>query len=140
MRRLIVLIVLVAAASSLGAGRAAASPSVSYGIQDDAWLVSGPGSLTRRLDFVKNLGVTTVRFSIHWDKVAPTRPARALASSDPAYRWSGIDGVLQGLRARGIEPLVTLVGTPQWANGGAKPNALPKSASMFADFAYATAK
>jgi hypothetical protein len=117
-----------------------ASPDVQFGIQDDAWLLNGPGTLQHRLDFLQSLGVTTVRFGIHWDKVAPTRPARALAASDPAYRWTDVDAILQGLRARGIAPLVTLYGTAPWANGGRKPNVAPTSPSTFADFAYAAAK
>ena len=73
-------------------------------------------------------------------RVAPTRPARALASSDPAYRWASTDAILEGLRARGIAPLVTLYGTAPWANGGRKPNVAPTSPTTFADFAYAAAK
>jgi hypothetical protein len=128
------------AAAVLHATAAPASPGIRYGIQDDAWLLDGPGTLERRLDFVQALGVTTVRFGIHWDQVAPTRPARALASNDPAYRWSRADAILKGLRARGIEPLVTLYGTAPWANGGRKPNVAPTSSTTFADFAYASAK
>ena len=68
-----------------------------------------------------------------------SRRAR-LASNDPAYRWQAADAVLNGLHERGIEPLVTLYGTPAWANGGRKANAPPKSSRTFADFAYAAAK
>jgi hypothetical protein len=130
----------LAAAALWAAGPATAAPGIQYGIQDDAWLLDGPGILDHRLDFVQNLGVTTVRFTIHWDTVAPTRPARALAANDPAYRWGGIDAVFQGLHARGIEPLVTLYGAPGWANGHQKPNVAPRSSSTFANFAYAAAK
>jgi hypothetical protein len=140
MRRLILICAPALVAFALHANAASASPGIQYGIQDDAWLLGGSGSLQRRLDFVQNLGVTTVRFSIHWDQIAPTQPARALASNDPAYQWSGVDAVLQGLHARGIQPVVTLLGTPGWANGGQKPNVAPNSATTFADFAYAAAK
>ena len=126
--------------AALQVAAASAAPGIRYGIQDDAWLLDGPGTLDRRLDFVQSLGVTTVRFGIHWDQIAPTRPARALASNDPAYRWSSTDAILQGLRARHIEPLVTLYGTASWANGGRKPNVVPTSSTTFADFAYAAAK
>ena len=119
---------------------ASASRNVQYGIQDDAWLADGPGTLDHRLDVVQKLGVSIVRYSIHWDQVAPTKPARALASNDPAYRWQTADTVLNGLHERGIEPLVTLYGAPAWANGGRKPNAPPKSSRTFSDFAYAAAK
>jgi hypothetical protein len=131
---------LAAAAVALYVSPASASPGIQYGIQDDAWIQDGPGTLKHRLDFVKALGVTTVRFGIHWDVVAPTRPARALASSDPAYRWDAVDPILEGLRERGIAPLATLYGTPPWANGGRKPNVAPTSSTTFADFAYAAAR
>ena len=111
-----------------------------FGIQDDAWLADGPGTLDHRLDVVQNLGATIVRYSIHWDQVAPRKPARALASNDPAYRWQTADAVLDGLHERGIEALVTLYGAPAWANGGRKANAPPKSWRTFSDFAYAAAK
>ncbi len=140
MRRLARIGALAIAVAAFQAPASSASPDVQSGIQDDAWLLNGPGPLQRRLDFLQSLGVTTVRFGIHWDKVAPTRPARALAANDPAYRWSGVDAILQGLRARGIAPLVTLYGTAPWANGGRKPNVAPTSPSTFADFAYAAAK
>jgi len=130
----------LAAAAVWTAAPASAAHGIRYGIQDDAWLLDGPGTLQHRLDLVQSLGVTTVRFTIHWDGVAPTRPARALAENDPAYRWGGIDGVLQGLHARGIEPLVTLYGTPGWANGRRKPNVAPTSKSTLANFAFAAAK
>ena len=140
MWRLASLAVLALVTTALVTPNASASRGIQYGIQDDAWLMYGSGTLDRRLDLVDDLGVTTVRFSIHWDQVAPKRPARALASNDPAYRWAGIDAVLEGLRARGIEPLVTLVGTPGWANGRQKPNVAPREGSTFADFAYAAAR
>jgi glycosyl hydrolase family 1 len=142
MRRLVPLFALAVTLVAFGfpAGNAAAAPGIQYGIEDDAWVLAGPRTLNHRLDFLESLGVTTVRFSIRWDEVAPTRPLRALASTDPAYRWGGVDAVLQGLHARGIQPVVTLYGTPAWANGGRKPNVAPASASSFADFAYAAAK
>src|SRR5439155_11783971 len=119
---------------------ASASPGVQFGIQDDAWLIAGPGTLSQRLDQLQALGATTVRFSLHWDQVAPSRPARALAASDPAYRWEGTDAILLGLKSRGIQPVVTLYGTPGWANGGKGPTVAPTNGRSFGDFAYAVAK
>src|ERR1043166_3189925 len=135
-----IVLALLAGAALRVAAPVSAAPGIQYGIQDDAWLLDGPGTLQHRLDIVQSLGVTTARFTIHWDTVAPRRPSRALAANDPAYRWGGIDDVLNGLHARGIAPLVTLYGTPGWANGHKKPNVAPTSASTFADFAFAAAK
>jgi hypothetical protein len=138
--RFVVIGALALLAASVHIASASAAPNVQFGIQDDAWLVDGPGTLEHRLDVVQSLGVSIVRYSIHWDQVAPRRPARALASSDPAYRWTAADAVLKGLHERGIDALVTLYGSPAWANGGRKANAPPKSSRTFADFAYAAAK
>jgi hypothetical protein len=140
MRRLALMVTLVVFSACALAASASAAHNVQYGIQDDAWLADGPGTLDHRLDAVQKLGATIVRYSIHWDQVAPKKPARALASNDPAYRWQAADAVLNGLHERGIEALVTLYGAPAWANGGRKANAPPKSSRTFSDFAYAAAK
>ena len=119
--------------------RADASPSIQYGIQDDAWLLGGPGTFDERLDTVDALGVDLVRVNVRWDQVAAKRPAKATDDLDPAYDWSAPDVLLNGLRDRGIGGVVTLVGAPRWANGGRASNWAPKSASSFANFAYAAA-
>jgi glycosyl hydrolase family 1 len=140
MRRLSLSCLVAVLALSLHLAPAFAAPNVQFGIQDDAWLVDGPGTLQHRLDLLQSLGVTLVRYTVHWDQVAPTRPTRALASNDPAYHWTAADEVLKGLHARGIEPLVTLYGAPRWASGSSKGNAAPKNWRTFADFAYVAAK
>src|SRR5919112_867085 len=83
----------VAAVFTSGAG---AAPGVRFGVQDDAWLAHGPGTLSQRLDRLQKLGVDVVRYSIHWNEVAPRKPARALSAGDPAYRWNAADSVLKG--------------------------------------------
>ena len=50
MRRWGVFAAIVAVALAGLAGGAGASPSVRYGVQDDAWLRFGPGTLEQRLD------------------------------------------------------------------------------------------
>src|SRR3954463_6142488 len=102
-----------------------ASNGIKYGIQDDAWLEFGPGKLNQRLDTVKRLGVPLVRFTIHWDVIAKTRPAGPPAPRDRAYDWRRSDRVLRSIRRHGLTPVVTLLGTPAWANGGRAPNYAP---------------
>ena len=48
--------------------------------------------------------------------------------------------MLKGLHAHGIAPLVTLVGTPGWANGGKSAAWAPLDGAWFGDFAYAVAR
>lgn len=124
---------------ALCAGRAAASPYVQFGVQDDAWILTGPGTLDSRLDMLAKLGPDVVRVTLRWDQVAPTRPAHPVDPTDPAYRWTAYDALFAGLRSRGIGAVVTLWGTPAWANGGAAPNRFPVSSSSLASFAAAAA-
>lgn len=125
------LLLAAVAAALVAAAPAGASPNIRYGIQDDAWLLYGAGTLDGRIDTLDRLGVDLVRFTIDWSKVEARRGVRD---------WSAVDPVLEGLRARGIRAVVTLYGTPRWANGGRSPNWAPTSGSTFAAFAAAAAK
>lgn len=140
MRRMPLALVVSALALVLAPAPAEASPSIRYGIQDDGWLVNGPGTLGERLDRLDRLGVQLVRYTLRWDAIAARRPANARNDADPAYQWGAADDVLKGLRARGIRPVVTLFGTPKWANRGRRFNWTPASPSTFAAFAYAAAR
>ena len=113
----IALAALVACAALAVPAPAPAASAVRFGIHDDAWIASGPGSLDSRLDRLRSLGVDLVRFTIRWDAVARRRPRNAENPADRAYGWRTSDAVLNGRRARGIGVLVTLYGTPAWANG-----------------------
>ena len=110
---------------------APASPSLRVGIQDDAWLQYGPGTLADRLDRLDALGVDVVRVTINWRDTEPVQ-----GSDD----WARADLLLNGLHARGIAPLVTLWGTPGWANGHRAENWAPTSKWTFAGFARRVAE
>ena len=76
-------VVLVAVLACVAASSVQASKGVRYGIQDDAWLQYGPGTLNQRLATFKRLGVPLVRFTLHWNQIARggrrMRPRRAIA-------------------------------------------------------------
>ena len=118
---------------------AGAAPGAKFGIHDDAWLVSGPGTLSSRLDELDRIGVDIVRFTLRWDVIARREPRDPRDSRDRRYRWGRADAVLTGLDRRGIPAVVTLVGTPDWANDEQGPNRPPLDSFAFADFAYAAA-
>src|SRR5579885_464465 len=130
-RTLLRLLLAAAGATLVLAAPASGSPSVVYGVQDDAWLRYGPGTLAQRVDRLENLGVHLVRINVLWSEVEPRRGH---------FDWSGYDPVLAALHAAGIEPLLTLVSTPAWANGGRGTNWAPTSGATFAAFAAATAR
>jgi hypothetical protein len=123
-RRLLFLAFLLATLAAPAAGYA--SSSIQYGVQDDAWLQYGPGTLTQRLDRLNTLGVDIVRVTIDWRQTEPTRGVD---------NWSRADLLLNGLHEHGIAALVTLYGTPGWANGGKAENWAPTSTTTFAAFA-----
>jgi hypothetical protein len=129
--------VFIAALALAAAAPASASPGAQYGIQDDAWLMYGPGTLTERVSTLQGLGTGIVRFTIRGDAVAPTTPAKPRDPNDAAYRWGAYGDVLDALHARGIPVLVSLWGSPRWANGGGAPNRLPVTG--LGNFATATA-
>jgi hypothetical protein len=121
----------VLAAGLLVPAVAHASPYVQYGIQDDAWLEYGPGTVTDRAAELKSMGVDIVRVTVNWRQTEPSRGV---------YDWSIPDEALNALHAAGIPAVVSLWGTPGWANGGNTQNWAPTSGSTFAAFAAAVAK
>jgi hypothetical protein len=81
--RLLVLVLGLFAALVL-ANSAHAAPGALYGVQDDAWLAHGPGTLESRLDELDRLGVDVVRFTVRWDVIADERPLVPRDPTDPA--------------------------------------------------------
>jgi len=57
------------------------SVGAQYGIQDDAWLLGGPGTVTDRIAALQRVGVRLVRVTLRRDEVAATRPAARARSS-----------------------------------------------------------
>jgi len=138
-KQLLLIALLFVVPALAGPAVADASTSIRYGVQDDAWLASGPGTVSDRVDRLQRLGVEIVRYTVRWDEVARRAPASPGSPADPAYDWSIPDSVLKTLHAAGIDAVVTLYGTPRWANGGAGPNVVPRSKAALAAFARATA-
>ncbi len=133
-------VLLLAVAACVAASSVQASSGIRYGIQDDAWLESGPGTLEQRLTKFKRLGVPLVRFTLHWNEIVRRRPKNPTSPRDRAYDWRRPDRVLRGLRRHGLTPVLTLVGTPAWANGGHSPAYAPRRPQDFRNFATAAAK
>ena len=127
--RLGVTLLLACALLALAAPAADASSGIRFGIQDDAWLMHGSGTIDDRLDRLEALGVDIVRFNLHWDQIERA-PGKQV--------WTEPDLVLNGLRSRGIPAVVGLVGSPRWANGRRSPNFAP-GAATFARFARSAA-
>ena len=74
---------------------------------------------------------------VDWATIAQRRPANGASPFDPAYRWADLDDFVRNAQQRGIEVLLTLWGTPRWANGGKNPNVPPTDPRTFGRFAHA---
>jgi hypothetical protein len=138
MRRLLFFTLTVLAISATAAQ---AAPSIQYGLQDDAWLAAGPGpnTLSARVATLEKLGVKIVRYNLRWDEIAAQRPLDPRDDQDHAYDWSSADPVVNALHDAGIPVVLTIYGTPTWANGDRSPAYAPKSPTAIADFAHAAA-
>src|SRR5688572_13372807 len=114
--RIAVAVAALACALSVFPGSAGAAPGVQFGIQDDAWLEFGPGTIQQRVAKLEKMGFDAVRVTLSWHEIE-TSPGR--------YRWTRTDRLLGAIHARGLRPVVTLWGTPPWANRGGPPNVAP---------------
>ena len=83
---------------------------------------------------------SVIRTVVRWDQIAKTRPAHRLNPFDPAYNFRDLDDFVISAQQRGIEVLLTLWGTPAWANGGAGPAVPPTDTADFAAFAHVVAE
>lgn len=108
------------------------------GFHDDPMLRFG-ADRQLELDNARANNATVLRTLVTWASVAPTRPASATNPFDPAYRFDDLDEFVRNAQARNMEVLITLWGTPKWANGGKTPNVLPRNMADFRNFARAVA-
>jgi hypothetical protein len=91
------------------------------------------------LDKAVDEHATIIRTLVTWASAAPTRPTNAANPFDPAYKLDDVDELVRNAQARGIEVLITIWGTPKWANGDKTPNYLPTNVNDFRNFARAIA-
>jgi hypothetical protein len=130
---LAVVIVLLAAANA-----APAQERMWLGFQDDPVLRYGPQRQSE-LDRVRASNATVLRTIVDWRQIAPTPPADATDPFDPAYHFDDLDEFVRNAQARGLETVLTIWGTPAWANGNRRPQYPPTNTADFEDFAEAIA-
>ena len=123
---------------ALAAGSASAEERMWIGFHDDPMLRYG-NNRHAELGKVRAANATIVRTLVEWRSVAPKRPKSATNSFDPTYRFADLDEFVRNTQQRGMEVLMTIWGTPKWANGGKGPAYLPKKMADFQNFARALA-
>ena len=94
------------------------------GFQDDASL-RWSDHRAETLDRAREANATVIRTIVSWQIAAPERPANPVDPFDPVYRLEDVDDLARNAQQRGTELLITIWGTPEWANGGEGPNRPP---------------
>jgi hypothetical protein len=131
---------LVAALAAFAAGESAAtaSSSLQFGLYEEATTLFTPTNASG-FNTIDQLGADVLRLNLYWYRVSPTRPEFVANPFDPAYDWSLYDRAIRLATDRGIRVLLSIWGTPGWANGGKGQNYAPDSFQDLKDFADAAA-
>jgi polysaccharide biosynthesis protein PslG len=94
---------------------------------------------SERIQASADVGASVMRLLVHWNQVAPQRPARPADPFDPSYNFGDVDEAIRTARNANLQVLVTLYGTPRWANGGRGASFVPTRFHDFKRFAQAIA-
>jgi hypothetical protein len=137
-RLLLLPLIALVLAAGLSSSPALAKPRMLVGIQDDPTLRWRPD---RRAAFglAQKAHVGIVRTTVYWSRIAETRPRKATNSFDRAYRFSDLDEFVRNAGLHGMEVMLTIWGTPKWANHGKGQNYAPTKLSDLREFAQAVA-
>jgi hypothetical protein len=118
-RRFIPVVAVAVAAALLLPASAGASRPLRTAVVD-AGPFNVPSFMPLAYADVRAAGATAIRFYSTWRRVAPTtRPAGfdAANPADPAYDWSIWDQQVRQAKANGLEPILSIEGAPDWAEG-----------------------
>ncbi|HUH14412.1 MAG TPA: glycosyl hydrolase [Gaiellaceae bacterium] len=119
---------------------ASASPQMMKGIFDETQTLYGNPDTT--FPMLALLGTKAVRVNLYWggrwgvSKGVPTR----LDPDEPGkFDWSLYDRLLLYANQYGIKVVLSVYGTPGWANGGKALNVPPRNAKDLENFVYLAA-
>lgn len=129
-------VVLLSAVAALATPRATAAERMWVGFHDDPsyrWV----SDRVTRIERSASDGANIVRLLVEWNKAAPRRPANPANPFDRAYVLNDVDEAVRVAQENGQEVVLTISGTPSWANGGKAPNVMPRRLADFTSFARA---
>jgi hypothetical protein len=135
-------LICLTAACALGAVlfplTASAEPRMLVGFQDDPSL-RWRDDRQKIFDTAQAAHAGIVRTTVYWSRIAERRPANAANPFDPAYRFDDLDEFVRNAGMHGMEVMLTIWGTPSWANGGKGQNYAPTRLVDLQNFARALA-
>jgi hypothetical protein len=90
-----------------------------------------------RIQTSSSEGSTIMRLLVQWNLAAPRRPSNPTNAFDPAYEFDDVDEAVRTAQENDMEVMLTISGTPRWANGGRNPNVMPRRVADLTAFARA---
>src|SRR4051794_21230115 len=115
---------------------ASAEPRMLVGFQDDPSL-RWRDDRANVFDVAEAAHAGIVRTTVYWSRIAESRPGNAANPFDPAYRFDDLDEFVRNAGLHGMEVMLTIWGTPAWANGGKGQNFAPTRSADLHNFARA---
>lgn len=143
LKRLVLLASLSAIVAATLAQPASASRFLLKGVYDEANTLYGNPDATFRM--LGQLRTKAIRINLHWGGrfgVAGVDPTvRPADPNDGQYKWDLYDRALLYAAQYKIKVVLSIVGTPEWANGRKGPRVAPTARymSQLRSFAYAAA-
>ena len=138
MRRIVRLVIALSVLAGLAAPAGLAAERMWVGFHDDPsfrWV----GDRTSRVQGAAQANATILRLLVQWNLAAKTRPASPTDPFDSAYNFDDIDEAVRAAQDADQEVILTISGTPRWANGGKNPNVMPTRVADFTNFSRAIA-
>jgi hypothetical protein len=137
-RRTVRLVIVLSVLAALCAPAAVAAERMWIGFHDDPSFRWVPDRRAR-VEGASQKNATIMRLLVQWNLVARSRPSNPTNAFDSAYNFDDIDEAVRAAQDNDQEVILTLSGTPRWANGGRNPNVMPRRVADFGNFARAVA-
>ena len=138
MRRIVRLVIILSVLAGVAAPASLAAERMWVGFHDDPSFRWVTDRQERVAGSAQN-NASIIRLLVQWNLAAKTRPANATDPFDPAYEFDDIDEAVRSAQEHDQEVILTISGTPRWANGGKNPNVMPTRVNDFTSFSRAIA-
>jgi Cellulase (glycosyl hydrolase family 5) len=137
-RRIVRLVIALSVISAIAAPASFAAQRMWVGFHDDPSFRWASQREALIAGSAQN-NATIMRLLVQWNLVAKTKPTNATDPFDSAYVFDDIDEAVRAAQENDQEVILTITGTPRWANGGKTPNVMPTRVADFTNFARAIA-